>query len=87
MKLINKISRYFLFSSILVFIIVSVGLYFVIENTITEETNEQLISISKKARQELKNGKAISFSPFLEIISTDQVIDKIEFKDILIKSN
>ncbi|MBK6912902.1 MAG: HAMP domain-containing histidine kinase [Ignavibacteriales bacterium] len=87
MKLINKISRYFLFVSILVFIVVSVGLYFVIENTITEETDEQLSNISQKAVQELKNGRAVSFSPFVEIIPVNHANDKNEFNDVLIKSN
>ena len=87
MKLIIKISRYFLFSSILVFIVISIGLYFVIENTITEETDEQLSNISQKAIQELKSGKAVSFSPFVEIIPVNQTNVKNEFKDVLIKSN
>lgn len=87
MNLINKISRYFLFVSILVFIVVSAGLYFVIENTITEETDEQLSNISQKAIQELKIGKAVSFSPFVEIIPANQANGKNEFKDVLIKSN
>jgi len=87
MKLINKISRYFLLSSMLVFIVVSVGLYFVIENAITEETDEQLSNISQKAIQELKNGNAVDFSPFIEIISDDQAAGTNAFKDILIKSS
>lgn len=87
MKLINKISYYFLFSSVLIFIIVSAGLYFVIENTITSETDEQLLNISQKAVQELKSGSAVSFSPFVDIIPVNQANDKNEFKDVLIKSN
>jgi len=71
----------------LIFIIVSAGLYFVIENTITSETDEQLSNISQKAVQELKSGRAVSFSPFVEIIPVNQANDKNEFKDILIKSN
>lgn len=86
MKLINKISYYFLFSSVLIFIIVFAGLYFVIENTIISETDEQLSNISQKAVQELKSGRAVSFSPFIEIKFINQAIDKNEFKDVLIKS-
>ncbi len=87
MKLINKISRYFLFVSILVFTVVSVGLYFVIENTITEETDEQLLNISQKAIQELKNGRAVSFAPFVEISLVNKVEDqKNKFEDILLTS-
>jgi len=71
----------------LIFIIVSAGLYFVIENTITSETDEQLSNVSQKAVQELKSGRAVSFSPFVEIIPINQANDKNEFKDVLIKSN
>ena len=72
MKLINKISRYFLFSSIPIFIVISIGLYFVIENTVTNETDEQLINTSKKVIHELRNGKVIGFTPFVEISTTDK---------------
>jgi signal transduction histidine kinase len=86
MKLINKISRYFLLSSMIIFVIVSVGLYFVIENAITEETDEQLLNIVQKAKQELKNGQLVSFSPFVEIFSIEQENEINEFKDVLINS-
>ena len=87
MKLINKISRYFLLSSIMIFIIVSAGLYFVVERTISDETDEQLINIMNKAVQEIKNGNAVNFPPFIEISfasQTDAMRD--EFKDVLINS-
>lgn len=86
MKLINKISRFFLYSSIVIFIIVSTGLYFVIGTAISDETDEQLVNISRKVVHEIRNGKAVSFPPFVEIISVDQSSKKNEFKDVLIKS-
>lgn len=87
MKLINKISRYFLLSSIMIFIIVSAGLYFVVERAISEETDEQLINIMNKAVQEIKNGNAVNFPPFIEISSASQTdATRDEFKDILINS-
>lgn len=85
MKLINKISRYFLFVSILVFIFVSVGLYFVIENMVTNETDEQLINISRKVIHELKNGKVIGFTPFVEVSITDKVEKQdYKFEDVIL---
>ncbi len=87
MKLINKISRYFLFGSIPIFIIVSAGLYFVIENTITNETDEQLINISRKVEQELQGGKAVSFLPFVEINLVNKIeAQKYKFEDVLLAS-
>lgn len=86
MKLINKISRYFLLVSTLVFAAVSVGLYFVLQNTITEETDEQLLNISQKTIQELKSGKAVSFYPFVEIAPVNHTRIKNEFKNELIRS-
>ncbi|MEW6005256.1 MAG: HAMP domain-containing sensor histidine kinase [Stygiobacter sp.] len=87
MKLINKISRYFLISSIPIFIIVSVGLYYIIENTVTNETDEQLINISKKVIRELKNGKIIVFDPFVEVSSVNEVKDQnYKFEDVRLAS-
>ncbi len=87
MKLINKISRYFLFNSIVIFIIVSIGLYFIIENPITAETDEQLSNIVQKAKLELTIGNTVSVSPFFEILSIDLANEINEFKDVMIKSN
>lgn len=86
MKLINKISRYFLLSSILLFILISGGLYLVIEDAITNETDEQLNGITELAVQELKTGKSVNFYPFVEIIPVDQVKTSNEYKNILINS-
>ncbi|HRN26145.1 MAG TPA: HAMP domain-containing sensor histidine kinase [Ignavibacteriaceae bacterium] len=87
MKLINKISRYFFLSSIVVFIIISIGLYLIIQYAFIDETDEQLLNISKKVIQELQNGKAVSFAPFVEItsVNTNEVMAN-EFKSVLIKS-
>lgn len=87
MKLINKIGRYFFLSSIVVFIIISVGLYFIIEYSFTGETDEQLLNISKKTVQELQNNKAVSFAPFVEVTLINQnEVKTDEFKTVLIKS-
>jgi signal transduction histidine kinase len=87
MKLINKISRYFFLSSIVVFVIISVGLYLIIQYAFTDETDEQLLNISKKVVQELQNDKAVSFTPFVEIISANpNELIKNTFNTVLIKS-
>lgn len=88
MKLINKISLFFLYASIPIIIIVSIGLYFVIENTVTNETDEQLINISKKVEEELKSAKTISFSPFVEVSVIDNTESpKYKFENILLTSH
>lgn len=84
MKLINKISRYFLFTSIPIFVVISIGLYFVIENTLTNETDEQLINISKKVIKDLENGKIIGFAPLIEVSTTDKVEKENQFEDVVL---
>lgn len=84
MKLITKISRYFFFNSILIFIVISAVLYFVIEYSITDETDEQLNNISTRTIQLLHNGKAVSFPPFIEISIVDQNNNEREFKNVRI---
>lgn len=87
MKLITKISRYFVFSSIPFFIVISIGLYLVIENTVINETDEQLINFSKKVIQQLKNGKVIDFAPFVEVSSVDKIEKtNYQFEDVVLFS-
>lgn len=86
MKLINKISRYFLFSSIMIFIVVSAALYFVINKAIISEVDEQLVKIKDRAIQELHEGKAVSFPPFIEINPTYQYTAGNEFKYVSVKT-
>jgi signal transduction histidine kinase len=84
MKLITKISRYFFFSSILIFIVISAALYFAIEYSINEETDEQLDSISKRTYRLLRSGEVKSLPPFIEISIVDQTNNAREFKDVQI---
>lgn len=88
MKLINKISQYFFISSILVFIIITGGLYFLIEFTIARETDEQLINLSKIASKELQRNNIASFPPYVEIskISANEFHES-SFSDVLIDTN
>ncbi|MCL4551054.1 MAG: hypothetical protein M1495_21095, partial [Bacteroidetes bacterium] len=87
MKLINKISRYFLFSSIMIFIVVSAALYFVINKAIISEVDEQLIKIKNRAIQELHEGKAVSFPPLIEINPADHYSAGNEFNYVSVKTN
>lgn len=88
MKLINKTSRYFLLSSIPIFIVLSTGLYFIIENTVTNETDEQLINITKKLIRELKNGNVIVSPPLFEVSTTDKVEKQAyQFQDVVLSSH
>lgn len=83
MKLISKISRYFIFTSIPIFIVISIGLYFVIDKILINETDEQLVNISKKVTNELWNGKITDFAPFIEVSRTDKVEKKSQFEDVV----
>ncbi len=84
MKLITKISRYFFSNSILIFIVISAVLYFVIEYSINEETDEQLDSISKRTYQLLKSGEVKSLPPFIEISIVEHSDTIREFKNVQI---
>lgn len=87
MKLINKISRYFFISAIAVFIIISVGFYFMIEYALTGDTDEQLINVSKNVVRLLQNNKAVSFAPFVEISSASpNEVTADEFKNASVQS-
>jgi signal transduction histidine kinase len=67
MKLINKISLFFFISCTVIFIVFVIILARIIEYSITEEADEQLIHIYKNTVRELSHGKEISFPPFIEI--------------------
>lgn len=87
MKLINKISRYFLISSIPIFVFVSFGLYYIIENTVINETDEQLMNISKKVIRQLRNGKINGFPPYVEVSSVNKINDQsYKFENVLLNS-
>lgn len=86
MKLINKISNYFLISAAITFAIFAIVLYIIVEHTITNEVDEQLTNIYQKVVKGLLLGKEVSFPPFVEI--SDLAKSKFEsgYKDVTIKT-
>ena len=87
MKLINKISRYFLLSSVVIFIIVGGFLYIIIEHTVINEIDEQLLNVYQKTVDELKKGKVSSFPPLIEIKVIPNKTSVHGFKNVLLKSS
>ncbi len=67
MKLINKISRYFLYLFIFISIGMFLSIYFITQTAITDEADEQLTKIRDEAIKELKENRAVNFPPFIEI--------------------
>lgn len=86
MKLINKISRYFLISSSVIFIIIFLGIFFLLENSLEREIDEQLSNTYYNVVREIKEGKQVSFYPFVQVETTSIFSDKKEFKDVQIFS-
>ncbi|AFH47890.1 Signal transduction histidine kinase [Ignavibacterium album JCM 16511] len=86
MKLINKISRYFLISSSVIFIIIFLGIYFLLDKSLEREIDEKLSDIFYNVVNEIKQGKQVSFYPFVQVDSTNTFYDKKEFRDVQIFS-
>lgn len=85
MNLTSKISTYFISSSILVFAIIAVSLFLIIQNVFTEELDEQLVTLSQKATRQIKNGANINFPPIIEVTETDKnEITKDVYKNVLV---
>jgi len=72
MKLITKISRYYLLNSTLLFIVAFTAIYFALNWTITEEIDEQLYLNQKEAAQKYKEGYKVNNPPFVEIKKVSQ---------------
>lgn len=87
MNLISKINRYFIFSSTLLFVVIFIAIYFLIDMSIRKESDQQLKNITKKVINELKEGGAVDYPPFIEIdpVDIDTIHDKRHyFEDVLI---
>jgi signal transduction histidine kinase len=67
MKLINKISNYFLISAVITFAIFAIMLYVIVEHTINNEVDEQLNNVYQKVLKGLMAGQKADFPPFVEI--------------------
>lgn len=87
MKLINKINRYFIFSSILLFVVIFIVIYFLIDMSIRKESDQQLKNITKKVVNELREGGVVDYPPFVEIepVNIDTIQNKAHyFEDVLV---
>ncbi|MFA3782022.1 sensor histidine kinase [Melioribacteraceae bacterium 4301-Me] len=84
MKLINKISVYFLASSLMIFVVISLGIYLLLGKAVEKEIDEQLSKIYDEVVREIKNGKQTSFYPFVQVDSINTSEDAMGFSDVQI---
>lgn len=74
MKLINKISRYYLINSIVLFIIAFAGIYFTLNRIITDEIDEQLRIKNEETKKRFYTGELVNDPPYIEITKVENVI-------------
>jgi signal transduction histidine kinase len=85
MKLINKISRYYLINSITLFIIAFAGIYFTLNWIITNDIDEHLRIKNEEMKQKFYRDALANDPPFIEIIKVDKVLESTgEINDTLI---
>ncbi len=65
--LISIINRYFIISSLILFLIIYIVIYYLIDISIRKESDQQLKNITKKVVNELKRGGVVDYPPFIEI--------------------
>lgn len=82
MKLTKKISLYFLFTSLVFFLVISFGITFLTGRAIQDEVDAQLINITQKAEQELRKGNSVDFPQFVEVTKSIRGRDATVFKDV-----
>ncbi len=86
MNLLSKINKYFIINSILLFVFIYLILFFIIDRSIRKEADQQLKNISKKVVNELKQGGAVDYPPFIVINKADTIPNRIPFyEDVYIK--
>lgn len=82
MKLITKISRYYLLNSTLLFLAAFAAIYFALNWTIYEEIDEQLFLNQKETVQKFSEGFNIYNPPFVEITKVKQSLsNEISYSD------
>lgn len=86
MKLINKISYNFIIFSFFILILFSLAVYFIIEQTIVNEADEQLLKTYQEVAKEVIAGKEINFKPFIELKEVSDSTIALGFQNIIIKS-
>ena len=83
MKLLNKISFYYLVNTALLFMLGLLAIYLSVDWIISERTDGQLKDTSKEIRLKLSHGVKIQYPPFVEIVPAKNKL-KAEFKDTTI---
>jgi signal transduction histidine kinase len=74
MKLINKISRYYLINSVTLFIIAFAGIYFTLNWIITDDIDEQLRIKNEESKKRFYTGELVDDPPYIEIIKVKNVL-------------
>lgn len=87
MKLINKISYNFLIISFSLLIGFSVAIYYIVESTIINETDEQLTQTSQEITDRIAKGEKIDFKPYIELKPAENSNEFLGFRDIELQSN
>tara|TARA_R110001583_G_scaffold190000_1_gene353853 strand:+ start:1957 stop:3207 length:1251 start_codon:yes stop_codon:yes gene_type:complete len=74
MKLLKKTNLYYLYFSIVVFIVTSIILFFILNYIVEDEVDEMLTTFSEQVIQQLDSGKEVSnIKPILEISKNDTI--------------
>ena len=82
MKLINRITTYYVLNTILIFVAALGILYYAVEKAIISEVNEQLRKTNREVKEQLQNGVRINYHPFVEISEVDKIPhDFIKYSD------
>jgi signal transduction histidine kinase len=87
MKLINKISNYFLISAAITFAVFAIMLYVIVQHTITNEVDEQLTNVYQKVVKELTAGQKADFPPFVEINDLTSGEIDLGYKNVSLQTN
>ena len=82
MKLTEKISRYYLINSTIIFLAALIGTYFIINAVLSEETDEQLLLNRTEITDKIQDGIQVSNPPFIEVKK-----DSINFSDKILLSD
>ena len=82
MKLTKKISLYFLLTSLVFFLVTSFVITLLTGNAIQHEVDAQLMNITRKAEQELRQGNPVDFPPFVEVTPSIRGKDVTDFSDV-----
>ena len=74
MKLINKISRYYLINSVIIFIVAFVSIYFTLNWILTDEIDERLKIKNDEVKKRFYSDEIISNPPYVELLQVDSLL-------------